>query len=64
MHKKTWKRALFALVAGTTFISSIGLSGCLNAALTAIPVGAGFTLGASISQNLGLGGALGGLGGV
>lgn len=62
MHKKTWKRALFALVAGTTFLS-FGLGGCLQAALTAVPIGAGFTLGAEISQSLGLGGIIGGIGG-
>ena len=62
MHKKTWKRGLFALLAGST-VFGIGISGCLNAGLAAIPVGAGFTLGASISQNLGLGSLLPGLGG-
>ena len=60
MHRKSWKRALFAMVAGTTFIS---FSGCLQAAITAIPVGAGFTLGADISQSLGLGSLLPALGG-
>ncbi len=60
MHKKTWKRALFALVSGTTFIS---LGSCLQAALTAIPIGAGFTLGADLSQSLGLGSLLPALGG-
>lgn len=62
MHKRTWKRALFALVAGTTFLS-LGIGGCLQAALAAIPIGAGFTIGADLAGNLaggGLGGILGG----
>ncbi len=60
MHKRTWKRALFALVAGTTFLS-FGLGGCLQAALAAVPIGAGFTIGADLAGNLGLGGGLGGI---
>ena len=62
MSKRTWKRALFALVSGTTFLS-FGIGGCLQAALTAIPIGAGFTLGADLSQSLGLGSLLPALGG-
>ena len=62
MHKRTLKRALFALVAGTTFLS-LGIGGCLQAALAAIPIGAGFTLGADLSQSLGLGSLLPALGG-
>ncbi len=62
MHRKTLKRALFALVAGST-VFGIGIGGCLNAALTAIPIGAGFTLGADLSQSLGLGSLLPALGG-
>ena len=60
MHKRTWKRALFALAAGTTLFG-IGIGGCLQAALTAIPIGAGFTIGADLAGNLGLGGGLGGI---
>lgn len=62
MYKKTLKRALFALVAGTTFIS-LGIGGCLQATLAAIPIGAGFAIGNDLAANLPLGGLGGLLGG-
>ncbi len=62
MRKKTLRRALFAMVAGTAFLS-FGIGGCLNAALTAIPIGAGFTIGADLAGNVSLGGLGGLLGG-
>ena len=62
MQKKTLQRALFALVAGTTFIS-LGIGGCLQATLAAIPIGAGFAIGTDLAANLPLGGLGGILGG-
>ncbi len=61
MRKKTLTRALFALVAGTAFLS-FGLGGCLQATLTAIPIGAGFAIGGDLAGNVPLDDLLGSTG--
>ncbi len=59
MRRKVWKRALVALCVGTVCQFDLG---CLSAVLNYVPVGIGFSLGADLSQSLGLGSLLGGIG--
>ena len=64
MRTKVWKRVAVVLVGGAVLqLGAIGSGGCINALMMAIPVGMGFSLGADLSQSLGLGSLLPGLGG-
>jgi hypothetical protein len=62
MQRKVWKRALVALCVGTVCQFGIGGGACINALAQTIPIGMGFTLGADITESLGLGSLLPGIG--
>jgi hypothetical protein len=59
MKRKLRKRALLALCVGTVCQFS---GACLTEWLNYIPVGMGFTLGADLTESLGLGSLLPGIG--